>query len=83
MIINIIEPLEVTEEEISKFFIHQVGLGLPFHQFEKYFNPEDLDRVRELWGEADEKFGELIGDYEMGYIEDDDREWLEYGREKK
>ena len=83
MIINIIEPLEVTEEEISKFFIHQVGLGLPFRQFEKYFNPEDLDRVRELWGEAYEKFGELIGGYEMGYIEDDDREWLEYGREQK
>ena len=54
---------------------------MPFHQFEKYFNPENLDRVRELWGEADEKFGELIGDYEMGHIEDDDREWLEYGRE--
>ena len=83
MIINIIEPLEVTEEEISKFFLHQVGLGLPFEQFEKYFNPEYLDRVRELWDEADEKFGELIGDYEMGHIEDDDREWLEYGREQK
>ena len=50
---------------------------------EKYFNPEDLDRVRELRGEADEKFGELIGDYEMGHIEDNDIEWLEYGREQK
>ena len=78
MIINIIEPKEVTDNEVLEFFIHQVALGLPFEQFIGYFEVVDLDRVRKLWEEADDKFAELIGEYEFGYVDEDELEWREY-----
>ncbi len=65
MIINIIEPKEVTDNEVLEFFIHQVGLGLPFEQFVEYFEDEDLDRVRELWEEATIEWSEMMCDREM------------------
>lgn len=67
MIINIIEPKEVTDEEVLEFFIHQVGLGLPFVQFIGYFEVVDLDRVRELWREATIEWSERMCDREIDY----------------
>ena len=61
MIINIIEPREVTDNEVLEFFIHQVALELPFEQFVEYFETKDLDRVRELWEEATSIFTHLSG----------------------
>ena len=65
MIINIIEPKEVTDEEVLEFFIHQVGLELPFEQFVEYFEIKDLGSVRELWEEATIEWSEMICDREM------------------
>ena len=65
MIINIIEPKEVTDEEVLEFFIHQVALELPFEQFVEYFETKDLDRVRELWREASIEWSERMCDREM------------------
>ena len=65
MIINIIKPREVTDNEVLEFFIHQVALGLPFEQFVEYFEDEDLDRVRELWEEATIEWSEMISEREM------------------
>ena len=65
MIINIIEPKEVTDNEVLEFFIHQVALGLPFEQFVEYFEVKDLDRVRELWREATIEWSERMCDREM------------------
>ena len=71
MIINIIEPREVTDNEVLEFFIHQVALGLPFEQFVEYFDVKDLDRVRELWEDATIEWSEMIREREMDYsIED-------------
>ena len=67
MIINIIEPKEVTDEEVLEFFIHQVGLELPFEQFVGYFEVRDLDRVRELWREATIEWSERMCDREIDY----------------
>ena len=65
MIINIIEPKEVTDEEVLEFFIHQVALELPFEQFVEYFETKDLGRVRELWEEATIEWSEMIREREM------------------
>ena len=65
MIINIIEPKEVTDNEVLDFFIHQVALGLPFEQFVEYFETKDLDRVRELWEGATVEWTEMIRVREM------------------
>ena len=65
MIINIIEPKEVTDNEVLEFFIHQVALGLPFEQFIEYFEVKDLNRVRELWREATIEWSEMIREREM------------------
>ena len=65
MIINIIEPKEVTDEEVLKFFIHQVGLELPFEQFVEYFEAKDLDKVKELWREATIEWSERMCKREM------------------
>ena len=65
MIINIIEPKEVTDNEVLEFFIHQVSLELPFEQFVEYFETKDLDRVRELWEEATIEWSEMICEREM------------------
>ena len=65
MIINIIEPKEVTDDEVLEFFIHQVGLELPFEQFVEYFETKDLDRVRELWEGATVEWTEMICEREM------------------
>ncbi len=67
MIINIIEPKEVTDNEVLEFFIHQVSLGLPFEQVVEYFEVVDLDRVRELWEEATIEWSEMMCDREMDY----------------
>ena len=67
MIINIIEPKEVTDEEVLEFFIHQVALELPFEQFVEYFETKDLGRVRELWEEATIEWSEMIREREMDY----------------
>ena len=65
MIINIIEPKEVTDDEVLEFFIHQVALGLPFEQFVEYFEVKDLGMVRELWEEATIEWSEMICAREM------------------
>ena len=65
MIINIIEPKEVTDNEVLEFFIHQVALELPFEQFVEYFEAKDLGRVRELWEEATIEWAEMICEREM------------------
>ena len=65
MIINIIEPKEVTDDEVLEFFIYQVSLGLPFEQFVEYFDVKDLDRVRELWEEATIEWSEMICEREI------------------
>ena len=65
MIINIIEPKEVTDEEVLEFFIHQVSLALELEQFIEYFEDKDLDRVRELWEEATIEWSEMIREREM------------------
>ena len=65
MIINIIEPKEVTDNEVLEFFIHQIGLELPFEQFVEYFEVKDLNRVRELWREATIEWSEMIREREM------------------
>ena len=65
MIINIIEPKEVTDEEVLEFFFHQVALGLPFEQFVEYFETKDLDRVGELWEEATVEWTEMMCEREM------------------
>ena len=65
MIINIIEPKEVTDNEVLEFFIHQIALELPFEQFVEYFDVKDLDRVRELWEEATIEWSEMIREREM------------------
>ena len=67
MIINIIEPKEVTDNEVLEFFIHQVALGLPFEQFVEYFETKDLDRLRELWEEATIEWAEMIREREIDY----------------
>ena len=54
MKVTIIEPIERTESEVFEFLFHQIALELPFEQFEGYFEPKDLDRVREIWNEAEE-----------------------------
>ena len=66
MIINIIEPKEVTDNEVLEFFIHQVALELPFEQFVEYFETKDLDKVRELWRDATIEWSEMIRECEMG-----------------
>ena len=75
MIINIIEPKEVTDDEVLEFFFHQVSLGLEFEQFVEYFEAKDLDRVRELWEESEEKWA--MDDYDMGYVDEEELRWLE------
>ena len=65
MIINIIEPKEVTDDEVLEFFIHQIGLELPFEQFVEYFEVKDLDKVRELWEDATIEWSEMIREREM------------------
>ena len=65
MIINIIEPKEVTDDKVLEFFIHQIGLELPFEQFVEYFETKDLDRVRELWEDAIIEWSEMIREREM------------------
>ena len=65
MIINIIEPKEVTDDEVLEFFIHQIGLELPFEQFVEYFEVKDLDKVRELWEEATIEWSEMISEREI------------------
>ena len=65
MIINIIEPKEVTDDKVLEFFIHQVALELPFEQFVEYFETKDLDRVRELWEDATIEWAEMIREREM------------------
>ena len=65
MIINIIEPKEVTDEGVLEFFIHQVALELPFEQFVEYFEVKDLDKVRELWEDATIEWAEMIREREM------------------
>ena len=67
MIINIIEPKEVTDDEVLEFFIHQVALELPFEQFVEYFETKDLGRIRELWREATIEWSEMICAREMDY----------------
>ena len=67
MIINIIEPKEVTDNEVLEFFIHQVALGLPFEQFVEYFEVKDFDRVRELWEEATIEWSEMICERGIDY----------------
>ena len=66
MIINIIEPKEVTDDEVLEFFIHQVALELPFEQFVEYFETKDLGRIRELWEGATVEWSEMICAREMG-----------------
>ena len=56
MKITVTEPMERTEKEICNFLFHQVALGIPFEQVEMYFEVEDLDRVREMWKEMEEKW---------------------------
>ena len=65
MIINIIEPKEVTDDKVLEFFIHQVALELPFEQFVEYFEVKDLDKVRELWKEATIEWSEMICEREI------------------
>ena len=65
MIINIIEPKEVTDDKVLEFFIHQVALELPFDQFVEYFEVKDLDKVRELWEDATIEWSEMIREREM------------------
>ena len=67
MIINIIEPKEVTDNEVLEFFIHQVALELPFEQFVGYFETKDLDKVRELWEDATIEWSERMCDREIDY----------------
>ena len=67
MIINIIEPKESTDDEVLEFFMHQVGLELPFEQIVEYFEAKDLDRVRELWREATIEWSEIMCDREIDY----------------
>ena len=67
MIVNIIEPKEVTDDEVLEFFIHQIALGLPFEQFVEYFETKDLDRVRDLWEGAIIEWSERICDREIDY----------------
>ena len=67
MIINIIEPKEIIDEEVLEFFIHQVALELPFEQFVEYFETKDLDRVRELWEGATIEWSKRMCDREIDY----------------
>ena len=48
--------MERTEKEICNFLFHQVALGIPFGQVESYFEVEDLDSVKNMWKEMEEKW---------------------------
>ena len=70
MKVTIIDPIERTESEVFEFLLHQVALELPFEQFEGYFEPKDLDKVKKIWREAEEEWD--IVRYRPLYDKDDE-----------
>ena len=52
MTVNIIEPIDRTDDEILKFFFEQVIIGNGINFVKKYFNADDYIKVEELWNKA-------------------------------
>ena len=78
MKVTITEPMERTEKEVFVFLLHQIALELPFEQFVQYFEPKDLDKVKEIWNEAEEEWDRI---WSRHLYDKDDEDFMYWDRD--